>query len=71
MTTVAEIKSAIARLPEPDKAKVYSWVLESVETGEAASKNNARIQSKLDEVDTAKFRPADPKDIERILASLG
>lgn len=71
MTTVAEIKSAIARLPEPAKDELYSWMVETVEAEEAAPENFTRIQRKLDEVDPAKFRPADPRDIGRILASLG
>ena len=71
MSTVAEIKDAIAKLPGFDKDEVFSWVLESAEAGEAAPENVARIQRKLDEVDPARSRPADPRDIERILASLG
>ena len=71
MSTVAEIKSAIAKLPDLDKDDVLSWVLESVEAEESAAGNVARIQHELDAVDPAKSRPADPRGIERILASLG
>ena len=71
MSTVAEIKDAIAKLPEWDKDEVYTWLLESVKAEEAAPENIARIQRKLDEVATGNLRPADPRDIERILASLG
>ena len=71
MSTVAEIKEAIDRLPEAQQVELCSWLEDRLAPGwDSDPENVARIQKKLDEVDPTKSQEWTEADWDRLRASV-